>query len=508
MGTGLAVAAGASVPAFYFSNLPNSKVRECPLPSSRKYSKSAIFTGRAEETAIIAYTDSNGCGNGQSGGFQNGYMGMVSRSILNSFDHGVGRDRGYMYESILNMRLYLTPEFGFGGNGTFTTGGLTDERFVLAEGKICYFTNREISQIQIWYDPALSSGTFTVDVDGEIAFTADVNSSGTTGLRMLTADGGYISAASKVTITSTTGTKVITALPAIRSSGSKSPMMFIACQGSQGFDDFSTPARVAEMAAQVNYSHASRRKLIMCFLGTNHLIDTVGKQLSPDEYVCRMDNFVNKQTAALGGPDLCDFIFWVPAKPLVNMPCGDYSDYVDRILGYCAGHANMEVARLDETVVNTEAYYDMVNAPVGIHFNDVGHIVVAKTICDFIGIPLDARYPNWSSVKSTSGMPLKNVQAMTPWTGLPAPMACRRSFDGGKIELRGGIGKASGVGGYYFAQMAPPFRPSYPRVIQATDQSGKGQGILFFPTGQVCMVNQADALSTTQLFFDGVTFDI
>jgi hypothetical protein len=470
--------------------------------------KSSIFTGRSEEVAIIAFTDSNGAGNGQNGGFQNGYMGMVSRSILNSFDHGVGRDRGYMYESLLNMRLYLTPEFGFGGNGTFTTGGLTDERFVLTDGKYCYFSNREISRIQIWYDPALSSGTFTVDVDGEIAFVVDVNSSGTTGPRMLTADGGYISASSVVTITSTNGTKVITALPATRSYGSKSPMIFIVPQGSQGFNDFSAPARVAEIAAQVNYSHASARKLIMGFLGTNHIIGAVGKQLSPDDYILALDNFVNKQTSALGGESLCDFIFWVPAFPLVSLPCGNYQDYIDRIIAYSLSKKNIEVVHLDQTVVNTADFYDMVTAPIGVHFNNVGHIVVAKTICDFLGIPLDARYPNWATVKSTSGMPLKNVQTMNPWAGLPAPMACRKSFDGGKIELRGGIGKASGVGDYYLAQMAAPFRPSYPRVVQATDQSGKGQGVLFFQTGQVCMVNKADALTTTQLFFDGVSFDL
>jgi len=466
------------------------------------FTNSSIFVGSTQATAVLCIGDSNSAGNGQPYGFGGSLMGRTIRSIMNSYDHGIGMDRGYMYESLLALSQELIPARGFSGSGSFVPGPspALDDRFQLDPGEILTLTGREIAQLQLWYDPALSSGDFTTTVDGVTANVHTVGAGGTTGSFNLAAGGGYIYPTSTVTVTSTTGTKVITGVQAIRKGGSLSPLVYAAPKGSQGFSDFSAPAVVTDLAAIVNSSSASARKLIMVLLGTNNMIATVGKQLTPAAYISALDALIVAYKAALGGDSLCNFAVWVPPQPLEALPLGTYQQYVDAIVAYCAADPRISCIRMDKTVLNTADFYTDT-----LHLNEAGHIIAAQTICRTLGVELDARFPAWAGIAQTAALA----------EGVPAPngtwaagsAAVRKDLTG-RVFMRGSMSKAAGSGVALLGTLPAAFRPSgADRLVVVADDQGVPRGLTIATNGDVTLVI-ADPLPVQGVFFDGVSFDL
>ena len=464
------------------------------------FTNSSIFIGGTQATAVLCIGDSNSAGNGQPYGFGGSLMGRTVRSIMNSFDRGIGMDRGYMYDTLLSMSRELIPDRGFSGTGGFVPGGVVGDRFQLDPGEYFTLTGREVAQGQVWYDPALSSGDFTVTVDGVPAATHTVGAGGTTGLFSLAAGGAYINPASIVQVTSTTGTKVVSAVQFVRKPGSASPLVYAAPQGSQGFSDFSAPAKVTELASIVNSSSAANRKLIMVLLGTNNMISTVGKQLTPAAYITALDALIVAYKAALGGDSLCNFAVWVPPQPLEALPLGTYQQYVDAIVAYCAADPRISCIRMDKTVLNTADFYSDT-----LHLNEVGHIIAAQTICRTLGVELDAHYPVWAGVPATSGLQSGAPTPNSTWLGGNAKV--RKDLTG-RIFMSGSMTKSAGSGAAFFGTLPVPFRPtSGTRLALATDHNGAVFSLTIEPSGAMTIL-AVDPLPMLGIFLDSVSFDL
>lgn len=463
------------------------------------FTNSSFFIGSTQASAILCIGDSNSVGNGQPYGFGGSVMGRTVRSIMNSYDKGLGMDRGYMYDTLLNMALDLIPERGFSGNGSFVGGGVAGSRFQLDPGEFFTLTGREIAQGQYWYDPALSSGDFLVEVDGVAAATHSVIPAGTSGLFQLAPGGEYIAPTSTVKVTSTTGTKVITGVQFIRKSGSLSPLLYSAPEGSQGFSDFSAPARVAELASFVNFSSAANRKLVMVLLGTNNMIGAVGKQLTPAAYIAALDALVVAYKAALGGDSLCNFAIWVPPQPQEALPLGTYQEYVDAIVAYCAADPRISCIRMDLTALNSPYFYTDLY-----HLNEIGHIVAAHTICRTLGVEVAAQYPVWPGIKPTTALPEGAPVPNGTWV---AGSTTARKDLTGRVLMRGSMTKAAGGGVVTMGTLPAPFRPSVTRLVVVADDQGVARSVTITSAGVITLII-ADPLPIVGIFFDGVTYDL
>lgn len=475
--------------------------------SSHRYSSAGSLIGGDRVFSVLCLGDSNSEGNGQNLGFVGSLMGRFVRSAMNFYDHGVGKDRGFMYESLLNMYREIDNSRGFGSNGTIVSGGVTDSRIRIDDTQYITVTGREIQQVRAYYDPAISSGSMVVTVDGEPAANWVMGASGVTPGSPLTPDSGYIAPTSTVKFTATGGSITVTGLQCIRKGGSASPIFHCAPQGSQGFSDFSAPARVAELAKYINADSTTIPRVVVVLLGTNNMIGTVGKQLTPANYIAQLDILVQAYKAALGATAPVSFVIWVPPMPLVTLPLAPYSDYVEAIVSYCETDPLLTCIRMDKTILKSAEFYDMVTAPTGIHLNELGHTIAAKTICDYFGVPLDSRWPQWPEVITTVGSPFRLAAITSPWSSSFTPARSRKTL-ASSVQLSGGVQKSAGGGSASFATLRPEHRPVDSRVVSAVDQAGTPRGVLITSSGVMSLIDAAVVSATTQLFFDGISFEI
>ena len=485
---------GAETVAEKLDNLTYGQGRE------QMFTNPSMFSGFNVGTSVLLLGDSNSEGFGSGAGFAGGLAGRTIRSIMNANDNGIDQDRGYMYESNLQLDSYLTPSYGFSGNGSFITGGPVDSRFQLDVGEYLELTGREIAQGQLWYDPALSSGDFTVTVDGVTATTHTVGAGGTTGSFALATGGEYISPASIVRVTSTTGTKVITTVQFVRKAGAIAPLVYAAPKGGRGFSDFSAPAVVSELAAIVNSSSPTNRKLCMVLLGTNNMVAAVGKQRTPAGYISELNDLVVAYRAALGGDEVCSFLLWVPPKPQIALPLGDYQEYVDAIVSYCAADPRIACVRMDKTVLDNVAFYA---AGDPLHLNEVGHTIAAHTLCRALGVTVNSHYPYFVGLRYTTGLKRSLVSATPPWTN---SITARVDLTG-RILMSGKFEKPGGAAPTVMGTLPVQFRPvGVNKIVTVTDHNGTPKGMIIGTNGDMTIIG--DPVSILAVFVDGVSYDL
>lgn len=366
--------------------------------------KSAVSFAPGTQTqysAIVLLGDSNSEGAGtSSGGYEEGFAGKFVRAIHNAYDRGINTDRGFQFESILN--LSKAGVRGLSSDGTLINGGMCDSRLSLGPGKKITITGREISSADVFYEAGLSTGQLQFSINGAAPYKTETITGTGTKDTALGNPGGmpsfifgssqssfYIKATDVLTITSVGGTVVITEVLAIRTS-SNAPLIYSMVRQGWGFQDFYNPSFVSEMASHVLRFANNGNKLVLVCLGTNNQNGVVGRQLSPTDYITALDLLISRYRTALNAPGgFTRFAVWVPHKTLDARPLGTYEQYIDAVTKYCENSIDTQCIRIDLSAVGYNSAYLADNR----HFNDIGHSVVAHEMCSAINIPGNFLFP-------------------------------------------------------------------------------------------------------------------
>lgn len=352
-----------------------------------------LFTGSTPNfKRILMLGDSNSGGTGQDQGFYGGVMGKVARSIMNATDPGFGRNRGYAYETV--MSPYATMAKGNGWNRTnvknYAEGaGASGNLAMLKAGDWLEVFDRRFNSIKFAYAPTLSAGArWTVTLDGKPLASGVADASGSTGDIDVYTDVARISRTSSVRITCTDGTLYYQDAELLTRDKPAVPYVWCAAEGSQGFADFASEQRIQSIAPYVDAR--SGAPLLCQLLGTNHLVDSVGKQLKPGAYVAALDDNLKKWHAALGA-DL-KIVLAIPPKPRLALPLGRYADYVGATLDYAHGNDSLSLIRTDLSVLGGDDTADLYAAD-GLHLSAKGHGAWAEVICAHFGIVAQTGIP-------------------------------------------------------------------------------------------------------------------
>lgn len=359
------------------------------MPMSSAFAE--FFSGVSENTAVIFLGDSNSVGNGQDNGYRGSLMGITTRSIMNHFDRGVGGRRGYMYETILSPYLAITGRFGITTDGEYVSGGPSGNLLKLKPGGTLQITNRLISTVSVFFDSESTDCKISIDVDGEPAYLSAAGSTCTTGRVRITKDQSCIDMNSVVTIKAIDGPLVLSGVQAVSEGGSRSPLLYSAAEGSQGFSDFT--AWTDNIANTVMSECPGAKKLVVLLLGTNHMVPFAYKYGTPDQYVALLDDLVVACREKLGGDSLVRFAIWVPPKPDTKLPLATYEEYAAVIAKYCSRDNRMTCIRMDEAGVDWARFYNPKDPAPGVHFNEYGHALAARAICNTLGIRVNAEWP-------------------------------------------------------------------------------------------------------------------
>ncbi|QBF27145.1 hypothetical protein EXN22_16135 [Pseudomonas tructae] len=434
---------------------------------------SQFFGGRGF-SKVLELGDSLSAGNGQPDGFYGGTMGRTSRSVMNHFDRGVGKQRGFGYATLMNPYQELV-ESANGWSGSIPagfvsypdgSGGACGTLAHMQAGDWVEFTGREVTTVNFGFDATLSAGaTWRVSVDGEQAATGTAGASGRTGDINLAAGGDYIRTDSVVRFTVLSGDIYYQHGQTIRLGNTWGPLIWCAPEGSQGFSDFATAARVAAIAPHINAYPGPT--LVFNALATNNMIATVGKQLTPAAFIAALDAELSTWDAALTNGENF-FVQTVPPRPNLVLPLATYEEYVSVLVAYAATRPRMLLVRTDLTVLGTTdaaIYY----SPDNLHMNTAGHAIWAHTICAALGIPVDAYFPVGAlAIGSTYGRGQKPAVVASLWSG--AAIA-ERLFDGSG-RFTAALTKAAGSGPAAFCQVRANAAPSANRPVFGLDQAG------------------------------------
>jgi hypothetical protein len=437
------------------------------------------FVGQRNFGSVIHIGDSNPAGTGQGNGFYGGWGGRFCRSYMNSQDRGFWQDRGYLYETLMDCIQFMTPDNGFGGTGSFVAGGAANARLLIEAGEYVYRTGVEISQLNVFYgyDDSTIGSTWTVSVDGEAAASGVIGVGGSTGDIALNG-GEYIRADSQVRFTCDSGAIYVQGWRGIRKGTPNASMMWVAVEGSQGFSDFSTNARMKAIADEVNFNGAASIKLWIISLGTNNIIDTVGKQLTVVDYIDELDTLISQIYSFNGGSTLNEIVVDLPPNTGANTPFAPIQSYWAATVAYVATKPGMSVARTDLTPLGTTTHY--LN-PDLIHFTNEGHTVKAQMMCDHFGIQMDTWNPVVAlPIAGVYGRGAKTPAMLNTWVNGAgaAAMTAYRNLDG-QGRLVGQITKAGGSGNNASVQVRANVRPPVPRPLTGI-MLGTGEAVAAF----------------------------
>jgi len=356
----------------------------------------------SEQTSLTIIGDSitqgifSGSGLSNSNFYQS-YLYRVCRSVFNHNNRGFGNDTGRMYETNANMFYGAWFEVGMPGNGggvssaavTFPNTGLVEKQLSIPSGEWIEIKLREISKVGFFYDGSQVAHT---------ASSADVALNGVS-VGALTTTGtaaashtGYITLAEEsvvgdtIRITAVGGTLIISGFTLYKTSTVGVRVNAIGWSG-RTFDDFNTPAKIAEISALSNFEVSfSQRKLVAIALGTNSIYQA-GRSQTPAEYIASLQSLMTEIQALSVNTT---FLLTVPprANPALH-PVQEvgfaYDDYVKAIVDFADANG-YSLIRYDRSALSQPPY---VYYSDGLHPSANGHEIMAKIFCDAIGVPYD-----------------------------------------------------------------------------------------------------------------------
>lgn len=359
------------------------KLWDVPLQEN---SGNGITSLRNASVSVVVLGDSISEGVGASN-YMLGYSYILGRSIMNACNQGFPYDPSYGYHSIVNMANALS-ETGVSTTGSVIGGGVVGSRLSLAAGQTLTVTGKEIAYLDFIYDASSSSGALQYKRNGVVIATKTISGTGYQNTFATTLNNGNIIPASDtITVTSTTGTVVITAILALKQS-SGTPITYVVAKSGTAYQDYTGAAALDELAAYMSFSRSSH--MVVLALGTNNIYNS-GKALSPAGVVTQIAALITGLNSRAGAGT-----YWaisIPPKASNAWPVSiagyTYEDYVRAIAAY-AVTVNAVLIRNDLSVLSRDAdYYSD-----GVHPNDIGHQVMAKTFCDVLGVPQNSFRPD------------------------------------------------------------------------------------------------------------------
>lgn len=420
-------------------------------PDNKKF---AGAYGLTNIGATILVGDSITAGTGATA-YKQSYAFQVMRSIWNSIDNGENTDRGFRYETILNM----AQEFARGDIGgaasvgaNYVNGiGATNDALKIPSGDTLTITRREISSCDFFYD---ADATTAASVDFDLNGTVYINKAlAGTGIQSTFAtniiDGTQlINDTDTIGITAVGGDVYVTGLMTFRKS-SLSPVVFVSAQPAWGYTDFLAKAPI--LAEHVQTLAAGKVKLIILNLGTNNIFAGIPK--TPDDYLVAVQDLITAYESDMGN---CKFIISVPAKGGGAFPASlaSYNEYVNKIVGFCDANEH-QVLRLDKTAVSKFPDNYTID---DIHPNDEGHAIEAKVICDALNVQYN-RF-DYRRVDNSAPRPINaDVTYNDSWGAFSSAAFTVKAQVSGNILSLSGIAQSNGSVSTTVAVLPVGYRP-------------------------------------------------
>ena len=437
---------------------------ESYTPDSKQF---AGAYGLTNVGATILVGDSITAGTGSST-YKQSYAFQVMRSIWNSLDNGENTDRGYRYETNLNM----AQEFARGDIGgaasigaNYVNGvGATNDALKIPVGTTLTITNREISSCDFFYD---ADATTATSVDFDLNGTVYLNKAlAGTGIQSTFAtniiDGTQlINDSDTIGITAVGGDVYVTGLMTFRKS-SLSPTVFVSAQPGWGYTDFLTKAPI--LSEHVQTLATGKVKLVILNLGTNNIFAGIPK--TPDDYLIAVQDLITAYESGMGN---CKFIISVPAKGGIAFPAvlASYDEYINKIVGFCDTNGH-QVLRLDKTVLSKFPADYTIDS---IHPNDEGHAIEAKAICDAIEVPYN-RF-DYRRVTNSAPRPINvDVTYNDAWGFFNSePFTVKVQVEGNMVSLSG-LAQPNGSVSTMVATTPVGFRPTRATFLTVTTSVG------------------------------------
>lgn len=311
--------------------------------------------------------------------YVNGYAYQVARSIINARDHGFQNDHGFGWHTDINQANAVNT--GLTSTGTISATGLVANRRSLADGQSITITGRAFNTTYVAYDGAASTGTMVIARNGVTLSTQAV--SGAT-LNQTTAVTNTWTESDTLTITASGGTIVVCGVLTVKTAQNAN-LLYVAGKSGYAYQDFTTVASLDEIAYWLNLFRSGNEKLLVLNLGTNNLYNA-GKSKTPAAMVAEIQALIAGVSARCSN---VKYIISVPPKanestfPIIASGY-EYADYVTAIVDFAESNGH-GLLRHDLSILSrrTDYYSD------GVHPNNIGHRVMAQTVCDTLGISLD-----------------------------------------------------------------------------------------------------------------------
>jgi hypothetical protein len=468
--------------------------RTNPVSNYEAYNQDANYYGSplsiTELGAVAFISDSFGEGTGASE-YKYGYLNQVFRSIFNHLDNGPNTDRGYRYETVLNMGSQLQLN-GISSTGSAVTGGVVDDRIQIVVGQNITISQREIVSADVFYDAGLSSGNITFELNGDLIATKAVSGTGIKSTFQTLLNGGTYVRESDILVIKTTGTLIVTGLLTLRTS-SLSPLVYGAAKSGWGIDEFAVQARVDDLAAHINTFDSAGLKLICVMVGTNNIYNP-SKDLTPDNYIIQLNSLINKYKSAMTNTS---FIISVPPKPVETTwpsALGYYDEYVYKIIEYCKQN-NYQMFRLDKSGLSSGIYYSD-----DLHPNNTGHTIEAQEVCKTLGIPWNLyRHANVTEQ-------LGEITYNSPWTSFTNISFTIKADLQKNTIVYSGITQPNGSINPLIGTMPVGYRPvGRDAFLNVSTQSGVSQQVKIEDTGQITLQG---TLTSDWISFEGVSITL
>ena len=411
---------------------------------------------------------------------QFGYAGLLGQALANLFQDGYG------YPIVRNNgpASYLWTHNGEAGNA-----GLSGSSISL-NGPAQYIRIKPSEGVGVVaYVEVLASTATTIqlEVNGVVVATAALSGAVFKAFLQLQKGVSWTSA-DDVRVTCPSGTLVVSGVAPVRYGNAvilavdTSPLVITCGASGQSFEYFRTnKAQAAAMSSDFSGSGAST---YIIALGTNSIYNSVQAQ-TPAQYVASMLG-LEADLVALN-PNI-GVIFTIPPQanesiwPVIK-PGVTYTDYVEAI------RAAIPPSKLIDLNVYAIPYAD------GVHPTDVGHIAIARRICDEIGVPFDVETPQLRRTEKLTGA---------------SPVIIENGYvsrDVHGVKLLAGRVLPNGAGTDLLATIPNAYRPSVDRYCTIPllgSSNGVGTIHINATNGEIRLIY--NSVTWASLYLDGVSF--
>lgn len=337
------------------------------------------FVGLTElSTSAMILGDSITEGSGASS-YTNGYAYLVARSIINARDKGFQKDTGFGWHTDINQANAVNT--GLTSTGTLSATGLVANRRSLQDGQSITITGRAFNATYVAYDGSASTGSLVIARNGVTLSTQAV--SGAT-LAQTAAVTNTWTESDTLTITASGGTVVVCGVLTVKTAQSAN-LLYVAGKSGYAYQDYTTATALDEIAYWLNLFRSGNEKLLVLNLGTNNLYNA-GKAKTPAEMVTEIAALIAGVNARCSN---VKYVVSVPPKANeatfpIRSEGSTYADYVNAIVDFAKSNGH-GLLRHDLSILSrrTDYYSD------GVHPNNLGHRVMAQTVCETLGIALD-----------------------------------------------------------------------------------------------------------------------